>query len=355
MKRSIFESMRVDYIIIGLGLAGIAFAEQLRKHDKSFVVYEDNSQNSSLVAGGMYNPVVLKRFTPVWNAKEQLEVALPYYKLLEKTLDGIYNHQVDIHRVFKSIEEQNNWFTACDKILLQDYMVPKIIKNENKCIHTPFESGKLIHTGRIAVKKLAMDYRTLLKNENVLKEEKFHHDKILTFDNHMVYNGLKTNKIVFCEGYGVKDNPFFNNLPMREAKGELITIHAPELKVDYLIKSAIFILPLGNDMYKVGATFNWTDKTKTPTLDGKNELELKLKSVINCNYKIIDHSAGIRPTIKDRRPLVGTHRANNKLGILNGLGTRGVMIAPLMAKKLYRHIENNVPLDKEISIDRFMN
>ncbi len=90
-------------------------------------------------------------------------------------------------------------------------------------------------------------------------------------------------------------------------------------------------------------------------MDGKNELELKLRSVINCNYKIIDHSAGIRLTITDRRPLVGTHHTNNKLAILNGLGTRGVLIAPLMAKKLFQHIENNVPLDKEISIDRFLN
>jgi len=146
---------------------------------------------------------------------------------------------------------------------------------------------------------------------------------------------------------------FFNYLPMREAKGELITIHAPDLKVTYLIKSAIFVLPLGDDLYNVGATFNWTDKTKSPTEDGKNELKLKLSSVINCSYKIVDHIAGIRPTIKDRRPLVGLHHKHKSLAILNGLGTRGVMIAPLMAKKLFQHIENSRVLEKEININRF--
>ncbi|MEN8835167.1 MAG: NAD(P)-binding protein, partial [Polaribacter sp.] len=65
--------MKLDYIIVGLGLAGLAFAEQLIKANKSFVVFEDSSQTSSLVAGGVYNPVILKRFTPVWNAKEQLQ------------------------------------------------------------------------------------------------------------------------------------------------------------------------------------------------------------------------------------------------------------------------------------------
>ncbi len=345
--------MNVDYIIVGLGLAGIAFAEELLKHKKIFVVFEDNSQNSSLVAGGMYNPVVLKRFTPVWNVKEQLKIALPYYKSLESKLDQKYIYKIDIHRVFKSIEEQNNWFAACDKILLQEYMIPKIIKNENEHIIAPFDSGKLTHTGRIDVNSLANDYRKFLISKNLLYEEKFDHNKIEFLKKKVRYNNVKAKRIVFCEGFGVKENPYFNSLPMREAKGELITIHAPNLKVDFLIKSAIFVLPIGNDHYKVGATFNWVDKTKTPTTEGKNELEFKLSSVISCDYKIVDHVAGIRPTIKDRRPLIGMHKKHKQLVILNGLGTRGVMIAPLMAQKLFRNIEKGEQLDQEININRF--
>ena len=271
----------------------------------------------------------------------------------ESRFNQTYNYKVDIYRTFKSIEEQNNWFAACDKILLQDYMIPKIVKNENKFIRAPYDSGKLIHTGRIDVNKLATDYRFFLKNENTLKEEKFEYDKINFQTNFIIYKEVKAKRVVFCEGFGLKENPFFNNLPMREAKGELITIHAPDLKVDFLIKSAIFVLPIGNDLYKVGATFNWTDKTKTPTEEGKEELEFKLNSVINCDYKIVDHIAGIRPTIKDRRPLIGVHSKYKQLAILNGLGTRGVMIAPLMAYKLFQNIENGEQLEKEISINRF--
>ena len=112
-------------------------------------------------------------------------------------------------------------------------------------------------------------------------------------------------------------------------------------------------MPLGNDFYKVGATFNWSDKTNDPTIAGKQELEEKLKTVINCAYKITDHEAGVRPTTGDRKPLLGVHTENHRLAILNGLGTRGVMIAPLMAKKLYQFLENGEPLDKEIDIKRF--
>lgn len=345
--------MKFDYIIVGLGLAGIAFAEELKKNDKSFLVFEDSSQNSSLVAGGMYNPVILKRFTPVWNAEEQLKIALPFYKDLEKQFDKIFDHKIDIYRVFKSVEEQNNWYVASDKNLLQNYMNPEIIYNSNKSIRAPFGMGKLSGTGRIDVEILVKEYKKLLEKQGLLRRERFHYNKIKSLDKYVEYKDVKAKKVVFCEGFGLKENPFFNQLPMREVKGELIVIHAPDLKVDFLIKSAVFVMPLGNDLYKVGATFNWTDKSKEPTEEGKDELELKLSSVINCQYQIVEHTAGIRPTIKDRRPIVGSHPRNKKLGILNGLGTRGVMIAPLMAKKLYQHIENNVKLENEISIERF--
>jgi len=345
--------MNVDYIIVGLGLAGTAFAEELTKQNKSFVVYEDQSQNSSLVAIGMYNPVILKRFTPVWNAQEQLRIALPFYKKLEKKLQNSYHQKVDIYRVIKSVEEQNNWFLASDKILLKDFMSSTIIRNDNKYIHAPFGYGRLEKTGRITINSLIRDYKVLLLKKKFLREEKFLYDQINLKEEGVEYAEIKAKRIVFCEGYGIKQNPYFNYLPMREAKGELITIHAPDLNVDYLIKAAVFVMPLGNDLYKVGATFNWKDKTSKPTVAGLQELEKKLNTFISCKYEIIDHSAGIRPTIVDRRPLIGVHPEHKQLAILNGLGTRGVMIAPLMAIQLYQNLEHHVSLDNEVSISRF--
>jgi glycine/D-amino acid oxidase-like deaminating enzyme len=39
---------------------------------------------------------------------------------------------------------------------------------------------------------------------------------------------------------------------------------------------------------------------------------------------------------------------------LNGLGTRGVMLGPAMAKALYENIEYQVPLNTEIDIKDFL-
>jgi len=343
----------VDYIIVGLGLAGIAFAEELKKKEKSFVIFENESQTSSLVAGGMYNPVILKRFTPVWNAKEQLEIAIPFYKSLEAKLSAVFDQPLSIYRTFKSIEEQNNWFVASDKPALQEFMHPELVTVSSKAVLAPFKAGRLKHTGRIKVKELVTAYRADLKQNGRLIDETFRHDNIITWETHIDYKNFQTNHIVFCEGNGIKNNRFFKKLPLKPTKGELITIYAPDLKLNDVVKSAIFILPLGDDHYKVGATFNWSDKTNVPTKEGRKELEDKLQTVINCEYEVVDHEAGVRPTTGDRRPLIGSHKDNPRLAVLNGLGTRGVMIAPLMAQKLYQFLENGIPLDKEIDISRF--
>ena len=193
-----------------------------------------------------------------------------------------------------------------------------------------------------------------MKKNHWIRFEKFYHNDLLFEGNLAIYNNLQASKIVFCEGFGVKQNPYFNHLPLEEVKGEIITIHAPKLEIDFLLKSTLFVLPLGNHRYKVGATFNHKDKTSIPSIEGKEELVDKLKKVITVPYEIIDQSAGIRPAVKDRRPLVGVHDKYPQLAILNGLGTRGVMIAPSMAKELYGLLEEGIDLDPEINCNRFI-
>lgn len=347
------ESKEVDYIIVGLGLAGIAFAEQLVKKNKSFLVYEDDSQTSSLVAGGVYNPVILKRFTPVWNAESQLELALPFYASLEKKLNVKVDRKFMTMKAFKSVEDQNNWFAASDKPVLSKYMNPKIFNEEVQGVVGEFGFGEVYETGRIDTKVLVSSYRKYLEELGIIRYERFDYENLTSSLEHIQYKDIAVQYIVFSEGYGIVYNPYFNYLPLNEAKGELITIHAPGLDIDFLLKSTLFVLPLGNDQYKVGATFNWKDKTGTPTEEGKQELIEKLKNVITVPYTIVDQSAGIRPTVKDRRPMIGRHPKNDRMVVLNGLGTRGVMIAPTVAKQLFDHIEDGKQLDPEVDIKRF--
>lgn len=345
--------MEVDYIIVGCGLAGIAFCEQLRQNNKSFVVFDNSSQHSSTVAAGLYNPVILKRFTEVWRAQEQLDIALPYYKILESLLSKKLDYKSSIYRRFSSIEEQNEWFSAADKPALEPYLSTKIVKNTNVSIDAPFGFGEVLHTGRIDTNVLIDSYRLFLEDNNRLYKELFKYEDLIIDRQEIKYNTISASHIVFSEGFGILKNPYFKNLPLSGTKGEILTIKAPDLKLDYILKSSAFLVPLGDDLYSVGATYNWDDKTNSTTIEAKEELVNKLKKFMTCSFEVVNQVAGIRPTVKDRRPLVGSHNNYNNVFVLNGLGTRGVMIAPYVAQQLFNHIEKDEPLELEINISRF--
>lgn len=346
--------MKVDYLIVGFGLAGISFAEQLRKNNKSFVVISSLKESSSLVAGGMYNPVILKRFTLAWLADEHLSLAIPFYKELEDYLKSTFLIPMAIHRIFNNIEEQNNWQIASDKPSLNPFLSNKLINNSNDHIVANHKFGEVTQSGRLDVAKLLNTYiKTLLANNQFL-EEQFNHSILENHDGYSVYKNYTAKNIVFCEGYGLKENPFFNHLPLKPSKGETIVIKAELLDLTSIVKSGVFIIPLEEkNHYLVGATYNWTDDSWKNTETGKEELIQKVKKFITCSFEVIHQSAGIRPTVKDRRPLVGQHSENKNLYILNGLGTRGVIVAPAISKQLYNLIEQNEPLEDQINLQRF--
>jgi len=343
----------VDYLIVGLGLAGISFCEVLESNKKSFKVISDDSQTSSVVAGGLYNPVTLKRFTLAWNAKEQLDLAIPFYSELEKKLNIQLDYKIPILRRFASINEQNLWFEASDKPNLGLFVAPKILTNHNPNIEAPYGYGEVMHTGRIDTAVLLLHYGKYLRDKDVLLRETFDFKALTLKDGFLEYQGTKTKNIVFATGFGIKNNPYFNYLPLNGTKGELLTIKAPTLKEERVIKSSVFIIPLGSDMYRVGATYKWKDKSNTPTEECKQELLQKLNTFLKCPYEVVDHVAGIRPTVSDRKPLVGRHPEHENMYLLNGLGSRGVMIAPMASMQLYALIENKEAIVPEMDLCRF--
>ncbi|WP_025743042.1 NAD(P)/FAD-dependent oxidoreductase [Aquimarina pacifica] len=345
----------LDYFVVGLGLAGMSFVEELEKNGKSFVVYENYSQKSSRVAGGLYNPVILKRFTAAWKALEQVENAFSFYKNIEKKLNISILIEVPVLRRFNAVEEQNTWFEAADKPILTDLLSTELIPNKNQALDIPYQYGKVKNTGRIDTEKLLTSYINYLKDKDSILNESFNYDSLVIQKDYVEYKGQRARNIIFTEGYGVVNNTFFNYLPIHGNKGEYIIIKCDKLKLSEAVKSSVFIIPLGNDYYKVGATYNNKDKTSAITDEAKKELQEKLERFLRAEYTVEDQVAGIRPTTKDRKPMVGSHPEHQNIHILNGLGSRGILIGPYVAKKLYDYIEYQKPLDGEINISRFKN
>lgn len=344
----------LDYIVVGLGLSGTAFCETLRQHNKSFVVFDDNSQTSSKVAGGLSNPVILKRFTLAWNSPVLIPIANSFYNAVGEVLQQKLISDLSVYRRFASIEEQNMWFEAADKQGLKDYLSPVLVRNKNVSLKAPFDFGNVMHAKRLDTLLYLNSYVEFLQRTNSLVSESFSHKDLEDMKTHVVYKGFEAKRIIFAEGFGLKQNPFFNYLPMQGSKGEYLIIRAANLKEENAIKSSLFVIPMGDNLYKVGANYDRDTASILPTKKAKIELLRKLDDVLDCSYEVVGHEAGIRPTVKDRKPLVGQHPIHENLFVLNGYGSHGVMIAPWAALQLFEYIEQGIALSSEINCSRYI-
>ena len=163
----------LDYIIVGSGLAGIAFSEIALENNKAIMVINNQSQNSSRIAGGLYNPVILKRFSEVWQASEQLELLHSFYANLEKKLQIKLDYKLPLLRKFYSVEEQNNWFTASDKPNLSKFLSTNLITKKWDSIPSPFNFGEVLYSGYVDTNLLVDSYKQFLINQNAYLEDTF--------------------------------------------------------------------------------------------------------------------------------------------------------------------------------------
>ena len=339
-------------LIVGLGLAGLAYAEQLRRAGLSFHIIDGGRGGSSQIAAGIYNPTVLKRFSLSWNGDLFHSYALPFYEQLQSRLDSDFIHPAPIHRIFNKESEHNDWVSASDQQGLKIFLDPKIYTNANVEVNATSGHGQVNHTGRVATQTLLKLFRNSLQPEE-LTTETFEYDKLETTAFGIQYKQITAKHIVFCEGYQMVNNPFFKKLPLIGLKGEILIIKAPSLKSKSILKGPIFIAPIGDDLYWAGATFERNDKTLSYTSQGRSWVEERIRKMISSDYEVIEHIAQIRPTVMDRRPLIGSHPDHLNVHLLNGFGARGVLGAPLLSKWLLDHIEGISELTAVVNLSRF--
>ena len=194
----------IDYLIIGCGLAGISFSEIALQNGKSILVMDNDSQNSSKIAGGLYNPVILKRFSEVWKAKEQLELMNDFYTVLEKKINCKVDFKTPILRKFFSIEEQNNWFAASDKIGLAPFLSTQIISKKYPSIDSPYGYGEVLQTGYVDTALLLSKYRDYLKANDLFQEESFDYEALHIEADSIRYKDIQAKHIIFAEGFGMQ-------------------------------------------------------------------------------------------------------------------------------------------------------
>ena len=338
---------KVDYIIVGDGYAALFFAHQLIKNNKSFYLFSEGKKSASFVSAGIINPAVLKRFTTFWLAQEQIDS-------LKKTLSEIegYTHknyliEKPILRVFHDEKEKELWLKKSNEIsfLSNDFIKINSIKN-------PFGCGKVNHSARLSVRDFFTDLKNYLEKNSHLIKEKFDYNLVNTENS--TYKDIQFKNIIFAEGMAVKENPYFSEIPVEANKGHHLEVKLSEkIEDDFTIKKKHFIFPLNENTYYYGGTY---DREQTHHKIDNSAVEKLINALAEFypnDFEVTQVKFGFRPTVKDRRPIVGNHPEFKNLYVFNGLGARGILNGNYFSINLYNHLENGEEIHPEVDLKRF--
>lgn len=338
-------------IIVGGGLAGICLAHQLEKKNIAFRIIDKGVNYSSKVAAGMINPMTFRRMIKTWKDDELLPTLLDFYPEMEQKIQQPFFFKRKLRRAFASQHEQNLWMERLNEEEYKDYInSPEKEENTPKHLNAPFGNGFINTPGYIDTQRF-MEYN----HQYFLAKGKLEY---ATFDfdalNHKSkkYKDETYTHLIFCEGFQGQDNPFFNYLPFKNSKGEVLTVESDEFSKNEILNKKCFVLPTENSDFKLGSTYSWNTKDPSPSEEGKQELLEKYQQLSSADFKITAHEGGIRPTAADRRPFIGEHPTQKGLYIFNGLGAKGYMIAPYFAIEFIDFLLGKTELNKEVDIQR---
>lgn len=352
------NNSQTDFIIVGQGIAGSVLSLSLINAGYSVSVIDQPSlSSSSKVAGGIWNPIVFKRITKSWMADELVPELTLFFEYWENRFKESFIRHREIIKPFTEEQEKNLWLKKSHDVNSENiYLDKNIYENyqlDNDYIVKSY--SKVLKAGNLDVAKfLNLTKQFVSENQSYIEEE-FDHNQLDVSVNKVQYKSVAATNIIFCEGHLISKNPYFNWIPMKPAKGETLTIESNDIQLSNdIFNKGFFIMPLEKNQFKIGATYEWNELNDFPTDKGKQYLIEKLDAVIKTPYKIIAHDAGVRPSVIDRRPVIGNHPVYNNVFVFNGLGTKAVMIAPYFAKQFVGSLQNNYKFNKEVDPSRFL-
>lgn len=345
--------MEVDFLLIGQGLAGTVLSFRLMEANKSFVIIDLPKENqSSRIAAGLYNPVTGKKMVKTWMADHLFPEIEPFYGRMEKVLDKKFLHRRNIYRPFLSIEEQNEWMGHSGDPAMEAYFEKIVTTPLFDEVQNPFGGILLKNSGFLDINTLLDNYTAYLISKGCLRQEKFEEERLGLDVKGVHYADIKAKAIVYCNGLGAIKSKFFSQLPFAPVKGEILDLQQ-NFTPDAVINRGVFRISLANGLKRVGSTYSWHDLDTGPTERAKIELLEKLEKLVKeKEVEVVFHKSGIRPATKDRRPFLGKHPQHDNVYIFNGLGAKGVSLAPYFSKMMIELLlEGNEP-QKEVNINR---
>ncbi len=347
--------MDKEYLIIGQGIAGSLLAHELIKKGSSVDIYnETNNHSASMIAGGIYNPVTGRNMVKTWEADKLFPELETYYTQLENILSTKFLYKTGIYRPFFTAGELNDWQGKVGDKAYTNYVDDlKTKPMPNSPIHDEYGGLMLKNAGYVNTKKLVNSFKSYFEKFKIYHETNVSLNDININEGFVSFSGKLYKRVIFCEGMEARNNKYFNWLPFKLVKGEILDVEIP-YQESFILNRGVFLLPsLDGQHLRLGATYDNHNLNNEPTQAAIDYLKEKLSVIYNSEFKVKKHSAGVRPATKDRKPFIGTHPTYSELCIFNGFGTKGVSLAVYYAKQFSDFLINSKPIDQEVNIERF--
>jgi glycine/D-amino acid oxidase-like deaminating enzyme len=341
-------------LIIGQGLAGSILALTFFELGHDFVIIDKgDDKGSSWVAAGIANPITGRRLSISWLAENLFPFLNQSYPRWEHLLGATFFYPIPVFRPAMSVAEQNDFEGLCAREGYREFLKPG--KIEGNFPQLRLSDGVFtLQSGWLDVPPFLKAVRAFFTNKGQYHVQNINYDQFDISTHGLIHGGEHFDRVIFSEGVSMLQNPWFNYLPLKPAKGEILELLTEQSYPNYILNRGCFLLPLNSGRLKIGATYSWADLDNKPSKSAETELLMKAEVFGLTSYQVFEHKAGIRPATKDRRPFIGAHPSGNALYIFNGFGSKGVSLIPYFAKELAEHLLSGKELMKEINISRFL-
>lgn len=339
-----------DYLIIGQGIAGSTLAMRLLENDQRILVVDHVKKNTaSKVAAGIFNPIAGKRFSLAWRVEECFNELHLFYSRLEKKFTKRFLHPMPLMRVVPDFGSQNAWLSRAAEDRYQPYV--DIEEPFLPAIEGRFGIMEIHRAGYLdtltyiqTVGKHLSELGALIRTDEDI-DPQIGKDLVRWKD-------IEARNVVFANGIRAKDHTLFADLPFTPMKGEILDVKCPSPR-DRILTGGCFMCPDQKGTFRVGSTYEWRNVNEEITQEARDELTKKLEKYMFIPFEVTDHSAGIRPSVKDRKPMIGQHPEHVNVYLFNGLGSKGVSLAPYLSELLWKKMNDGIDIPGEVDLNRF--
>lgn len=340
-------------MIVGGGLAGSTLALELEKRGVSFALLDNQFPNSSSrIAAGLLNPIVPKGVRKTWQCDTLFPSVYNYYKAWEVLLNDEFIHPYPFLNIHANASETQEWQQRLNDPEMLSWLTTDDLSDFPEI---PREHATWVNLcGRLDVSRFLQSVQSQLEGLGRYYKGEFHHNACLRTEEGWIYQSHGYRAIVFCEGVGILDNPWFNHLFFDPTGGDILKVHIPNLGGQpCIIKQKQWIVPTGEkDIYLLGSNFHKNTLSYEPKQDDANKLLKRAEEITQQKVTLIDHKRGVRPTVQQRRPYLGEHPTEKGLFVFNGLGAKGSSLCSWLSPMMADHLVMEKPLHPEVDILR---